>query len=171
MSELPLQLETRKKIYSQVESIPGIHIQDLRRRLGIAIGNLMYHLRYLEKHNLVSIDRQGYRYRIFPLSINDNDRRILSILREQSIRQIILVLFQQPNCNHQQIVRQLRLSPSVVTYHLKTLLQHSLVRIEKHGRMKYYSLNSREQLIKTLIVYRHSFFDKLVDNFLDTWEK
>ena len=48
-----LALETRRKLFDEIRAFPGIHFRELRRRTGLAIGSLQYHLDVLCKARLV----------------------------------------------------------------------------------------------------------------------
>lgn len=43
------EVGTRRRIYELIRDAPGIHMRELERRMGLMIGNLQYHLHYLEK--------------------------------------------------------------------------------------------------------------------------
>ncbi|WP_319506293.1 hypothetical protein [uncultured Methanolobus sp.] len=50
---MELELDTRKRIFETIQRSPGIHLRELERILDMAIGNLQYHLHYMEKKNLI----------------------------------------------------------------------------------------------------------------------
>ena len=65
MASDALELDSRRKIYEQVEKVPGIHFRELSRRLKIPTGVIEYHLRYLETHELIVSRREGRYKRYF----------------------------------------------------------------------------------------------------------
>ena len=52
-----LLLDVRKKIYLTIEKFPGLHFRELQRKNRIGVGNLDYHLNYLEKMNLIKVEK------------------------------------------------------------------------------------------------------------------
>ena len=73
---MELELETRRKIYEQINKSPGIHFRELERRLKVVVGNLQYHLQYLEKKNLIRTlnDEDYVRYFVKDKCLNENER-------------------------------------------------------------------------------------------------
>ena len=51
---MKFELETRKKTFDAIQRSPGIHLREMERNVGIAVGNLQYHLHYLEKNNFLA---------------------------------------------------------------------------------------------------------------------
>jgi predicted transcriptional regulator len=49
-----LAVRARKALYEFVRASPGYHLREIARALGLSITLADYHLRFLEKHELVS---------------------------------------------------------------------------------------------------------------------
>ena len=104
------------------------------------------------------------------IQITDEERRILEMVRQKSIRHILLYLLETNNCNHEHLVKILDIAPSTISWHLKKLIDASIVNKEVGGRKSFYSLNDPELIKKVLIKYKESFLDILVDRFIEMWE-
>lgn len=165
-----LFLNVRKKIYCFVEKYPGIHFRELQRKTKLAIGNLGYHLKYLEKLDLIKGERLLGKKLFYPAGLNDYERKILGILKQKNFRKIIIKLLNK-NQNHRYFVKYLNLSPSTVTWYLVSLDDIGILVVQKKGREKFYQLKNKQEIIKIIITYKESFLDKLVDRFVDTWEE
>jgi DNA-binding transcriptional ArsR family regulator len=61
-------------------------------------------------------------------------------------------------------------TPSTISWHLKKLIDVSIVNKEVEGRRSFYSVNNPDLIIKVLIKYKESFLDILVDRFIEMWE-
>ena len=61
------QNTTTQNILSIIEKEPGISGTELAARAGITPGTLTWHLRRLEKNDLITISRVGRCMQIFPL--------------------------------------------------------------------------------------------------------
>ncbi len=167
-----LELDTRKKIYSQVERAPGIHFRELQRRTDLAIGSLQYHLDVLQKQHLVKSRKKGKFTRFFPVygEQSEEEKVALSLFREESVRKIVLFLVQKKRATNKQLARFLGLAPSTVSFHMQKLIKAGLVEKKRRKKKTYFSLANAEQAKEIIIGYRKSFLDDLVDSFVEMWE-
>jgi predicted transcriptional regulator len=162
-----LLLDTRRRIFEIVRDNAGIHARDVQRKSMLALGNVSYHLDYLRKKGLLRADRSRKITRYYCIQFKED--RLMGLLRQKSVRDIILYVMMNEGCSHEEISRELALSPSTVTWHLSKL--KDIVREERTGRTKSYRLCAgRDRIMKLLVAYRESFLDKMVDNAVRMWE-
>ena len=165
-----LELETRKKVYTIVKKFAGCHYREIERKSQLAAGTVKYHLSYLVRNGLLT-ERKNGNVRYYPRAFKPGNKMLLGLLRQKSVRQILLFIFVHDNCNHEQIVRSGDLSPSTVSWHLKKLKEGNIISIEARGRKSFYTLLAdKEEVMNLLIAYRESFLDSLVDNVIEMWE-
>lgn len=169
---MELTLEARKRIYETIRSSPGIHLRELERILGIAVGNLQYHLHYMEKKNLISTlkDEQFVRYFVRDKELDDKDRMILSFLRKNACRHILIFLLDEPGANNKDISSVVGLSPSTVSWHLNKMVASGIVSKVVRGRESNFEVVDPGNVAELIISYKGSFFDRLIDNFIEMWE-
>ena len=117
-----LELEIRRKIYEIVTQCAGCHFREIQRAAKLSFGSVSYHLSYLRKHNLIREEKDGKNVRYFPLDISGEQKKLLTLLRQRSLRNILLFIFSNEGCSHQKIVSSVKLSPSTTTWHLKKLI-------------------------------------------------
>lgn len=166
-----LELDSRKKIYNIIKKFAGCHFREIERISKLPTGTVKYHLDYLAKHGLVSQIKEGNNLRYFPRDFNPENKKLMSLLRQKSIRQILLFVVIHNNCNHEQIVKYFELSPSTVSWHLKKLEESNIIGFIREGRKTYYNiLINKEEIIKLLITYKESFLDSLVDRVIEMWD-
>jgi len=166
-----LELESRRKIYQVVMQHAGGHMREIQRASGMSLGTVSYHLSYLGKHNLIKEEKDGNYVRYYPSTIDIRDEKLLSLLRQRSVRTILLFILTHEGCSHQEISAGVNLSPSTTTWHLKKLIDNGIVVSDKKIKGKAYSLCiSKERIMSLLITYRESFLDNLVDGLLDLME-
>jgi predicted transcriptional regulator len=166
-----LELDVRRKIYNLVQQYAGCHFREIERKSGLSTGSVKYHLDYLAKHNLIKREKEGNNLRYFPNNFKLQNTKLLGLLRQKSVRNILLYILINENCNHEQIVESVFLSPSTVSWHLKKLENNNIVRSVKEGRYKSYNiLMEKEEIIRLLIIYKESFLDTLVDRVIEMWE-
>ena len=168
--ELELELEARRRVYEFIKTNPGTHMREIQRRLDMPIGHLKFHIEYLVKHEILTEKSDRYYKRYYLTgTLGSLDKNALAILRQQYPRWIILHLLQIPKVKHKELLEKFELKPSTLSFYLKAMIEKELVTRVKAGRESIYTLNNPENIIKILITYQPSFFDKLVDRFLDTW--
>ena len=64
---------------------------------------------------------------------------------------------------------ELGLKPSALSYYLSKMRKQEVLRKEKIGKNVFYVLVKPEEVLQTLISYRESFMDRLVNSFMEGW--
>lgn len=170
--EDPLALPARKDIYAVVEQNPGLHFREIQRRLSIATGALQYHLDYLSRKHYVKTERQGKFLRYYSTRTPSlgPQQTLMSALRQESLRKIILFLLSKRFATVPRIAREVNLSQSTVLWHLKKLLDDRLVERKTHNRQSVYLIVDKKTTAEFVKNHRASFIDRLVDNFVSIWD-
>lgn len=169
--EESMALSPRDKIYSMIVKNPGLHFREIQRRVDIATGALQYHLDYLKKKHLVYEEKEGKFSRFYAHQEIKIDEKLMNLLRQDQVRQIVLFLLTKRRATIKTIVAELGTSTSTTKFHLQKLLDAEVV-IEKQQQGKaFYSIKEKEPIMELLIVYKKSFMDRLVDSFVDIWEE
>jgi predicted transcriptional regulator len=140
--------------------------------MGLTIGNLQYHLHYLEKHNLIFQLKDGeyVRYFLKERKTDEHGRNIPCVLRKSGCRHILINLLQNPGMNNKELSEAIGLSPSTISWHLNKLLDAGILKKEKEGRMSNFTVKYPELVAELLISYKESFLDSILDNFIEMWE-
>lgn len=183
-----LELETRRKIYQYILKNPGLHLRELSRRLKIPITTLRYHLRFLKKRDLINEQRGTRLIRYYGANkTSNNDKELLCLLRNKTIRQIILILYYNVVTSRVELSDMLEKKPNTISYYLKKLLDLGIIEpaevrgdvvisaegtiIERSpiGREVIYRFKNASLLWKPLISYQKSYLDDFtVKLFLDS---
>ncbi|MFH1392031.1 MAG: winged helix-turn-helix transcriptional regulator [Candidatus Diapherotrites archaeon] len=169
--EQALKLDIRKKIYNTIKRNPGLHFREIQRRVGIATGALQYHLDCLMKKNLLKTERETKFLRYYLVRQDFEETSLMALLRQDSMRKIIVFLMQRRFANNQTISKQVNLSPSTTSWHLEKLVESNVVEKNRRGRKTYFKLTDKEKLAELLVGYRRSFLDEAVNNFVEIWEE
>ncbi len=163
----PLELENRKRIFECIRNSPGIHFREIQRRTNLPIGVLEYHLNYLVDRSLLTLDKQESFSRYFPSGqVSADKQRILSALRQEIPRGIMLYLMSHPGATHGEVLTNFSISGGTLSYHIKKLVGRGVVRLEKVGRESRMTVVDPDKVADLLIVYRRTFLDRLVDDFV-----
>lgn len=166
-----LELESRRRIYQEISSSPGVHFRELERALNEGIGNLQYHLRNLQERGLVECERSGNRTCYYPAGeFSEEQRSIMKLLRHTYTRRVLVAVLAFDEPSHSKIARELGIPPSTVTLHLKKLREAKLIEVRREGRVKRYSVVGPEEVVSLYIAYKEGLLDSMVDNMLRFWE-
>ena len=97
------------------------------------------------------------------------DTKLMSLLRKETVRKILIFLLTKKRANNLTISRKLALSPSSVSWQVEKLLAQGVLEKKSRGRKIYYKIIDPEKVSQLLIAHRKSFLDELVDNFAEIW--
>ncbi len=168
--EKALELEARRDIFNIITYFPGLHFRELLRRLNIPHSSVSYHLRYLIKEGMITeVEDGGLKRYYVHGKVDHTEKMILSVLRKEIPRGIVLYLLLNPDSGYQEILDNFDLSPSQLSYYLDKLLKKNILEQVREGRNTFYSVKDEEALANVLIAYKPTFLDSVVDAFVDIW--
>lgn len=133
-----LDQPTRYKILGFVLGNPGAHFALIGQRLGLAHGQLAYHLDVLTKEGHVFARSDGFKKRFYPADtpLEVAQGFVMSDVQEK----IAEVIAANPGIGKHGLTAALGLSRQVVTYHLEKLEKATQVRRVGEGRTAQYYL-------------------------------
>jgi len=164
-----LENERRRRIYALIEASPGVHLRELQRILNMPLTTLEYHLNYMTRKKILFAETEGHHKRYYTKPLDPEDKKVLAVLRQKRMREIVLVILTNGKAKYQLLVEQLRLSHSTLSSYLKYLVSNNILVKDKIGYENLYTVRDESRVAKVLIAYKPSFLDKLVDNALDIW--
>jgi len=131
MDEEVLAVETRRNLFEFVRKNPGFHLREIARTVNLSITLADYHLRFLEKHELLSSTMDGEYKRYYPRSmpgdatarpaLTDTEKQILALLRQAIPFRILAHLMERESATHKEILDQVPVSASTLSHHLKKM--------------------------------------------------
>ena len=161
------ELETQKLIYTIIEKQPGLNISKIAELLDINVPLTLYHLRYLERHELISIIKEnGYTRCYIKGKVGVEDKKILSILRQEIPLRIVLFLLKNPLSRHKEILEHFEIGKSTLSYHLKKLVKREIIAIRTIGGDQGYAVIDKKRIVSFLIKYKPS---RVALGLKDTW--
>ena len=164
-----LENERRRKIYAKIETSPGVHLRELQRILDMPLATMEYHLDYMVRKKIVFGETDGHYKRYYTKPLDPEDKKLLSTLRQERMRQIVLMILQNSKLRYQALADYLKLPHSTLSLYLKCLVENNVLAREKVGYENFYTVRDEDRVAKVLIAYKSSFLDKLVDKALNTW--
>ena len=177
MGEEILAVKTRKDLYEFVRRNPGFHLREVARSLNLSITLVDYHLRFLEKHELIGSVMDGEYKRYFPRSLpgdaqgpralSDSEKRILAFLRQPVPFQVMAFLMEREHATHKQILENVAVSASTLSHHLKKMLASgALSRVP--GKERALCVTDPRSVARLMMLYELAGPDQ-IDTFLRVW--
>ncbi len=165
------EIDARRRIYECVVASPGLHFREIQRRLALATGSLDYHLHFLEKNGLIRKEKTGKftRYYAYTKTWEQEEKDVLTLLRQNNVRHILIFLIEKKRANAQQISYNVGISPSTLSWYLKQLTEKGIITQTKRGRFRFYRAADPAKIVKYLIMHKSSFLDGIVDSFIEAW--
>lgn len=161
-----LELKTRRDIFELVSDQPGIHLSKIAKTLEMNVSLVEYHLRFLEKNKLIkSIKEEGFK-RYFPRKEKVESKEKLSELRKEVPLKIVLVLLKEGNMTHKELLKEVDISASTLSYHLKKLEEKDILVSKRYGKNKGYKVKDRKEIIQLLVKYEPH---DILEGFADIW--
>jgi len=172
-----LAVKTRKELYDFVRKNPGFHLRELSRALDLSITLADYHLRFLERHELITSAMDGEYKRFFPRSrpgqeevraaLTDVEKRILAFLRQPVPLRVINFLMEREAATHKEILEQVPVSPSTLSHHLKKMEIAGLID-RAEPRERGYRVRDPKAVARLMTTYELATPDQ-VDTFIRVW--
>jgi predicted transcriptional regulator len=177
MEEGVLAVKTRKDLYDFVRKNPGFHLREVARALNLSITLADYHLRFLEKHELVTSAMDGEYKRFFPLSmpggaeerpaLTDAEKQILAFLRQPVPLRILAFLMEREAATHKEILEHTPVSASTLSHHLKKMEAAGLLG-RAEPRERGYRVAAAKAVARIMATYELATPDQ-IDTFIQVW--
>ena len=130
---------TQGRILDYISRHPGVHLRQICRELGLAMGDVQYHVHRMEKDGRVNSTRRGFYRFFYPSALfGERQRDILSVLTLDTPRELLLHLLAEPGSGQEALVRAAGVSQPTVSWHLKRLVEMGIVQREQVGRTSVY---------------------------------
>ncbi len=131
------------------------------------MGVTQYHLYTLERERKI-ISRRGGLYKRFYLSLvfGEHQQEILDVLSQETERDLLLYLIQNPGSGQKELSEFARMSPGTVNWHMKRLVGSKLVLVRHEAQfVKYEVIGDPTEIINLVRRYHPSSWQKWVDRF------
>ncbi len=147
---------TQRSILEFISSHPGAHHRDICRGLALAMGDVQYHVRRLERDARIISARRGLYKFFYPANIfGERQREVLSVLSLDRPRELLLNIIEQPESSQEALARATGVSQPTVSWHLKRLTDLKIVNRRQEGRSVTYSVIGGGSEIATFIRAYH----------------
>lgn len=150
-----------------IEHNPGIQFREIMRSSGLKNGVLSYYLGKLEKKGIIKVIRGPRQTRFYPPQITEDESIVIKALRKQTPRDLLLALIKEDGLEFNQLVQEVKKSPSTVSLYLSQIVEDGLVEIRLVALKKRYHIKARDLIDKLIEDYRPSLLEKPTSGFED----
>lgn len=123
--------ETRTRIQECVYLNPGVHFNEISRKLDIATGQTQYHLRKLIRGERLEKESIAGRTHYYPPTYSEWERGAIALLRRETTREIVLYLLRNNRATPAELTDRLDLARSTIEWHLSRLIDREIVTKEQ----------------------------------------
>jgi predicted transcriptional regulator len=149
-------------IYGIIQQFPGLYFREITRAASLSVGVADHHLWRLRKDAAVVAECIWGKKRYFTAQLPAFERRIIGLLREETVRGIVSAL-RAGAASHSELGRATGISNSTVAWYLGRLRREGMIT----GR---YTLTDPALVDETLSRYRETFSDRLLNSFIAMWQ-
>ena len=159
----------RTQILTFITEHPGAHLRKIRRELNLAMGVIQYHLYALEKERKIISRRRGFYKKFYPtLVFGDRELEIMDVLGQETERDLLLFLMQNPNASQKELSGYARVSPSSINWHMQRLSKARLIETAREGaNVKYLVKVNRVEILTLLKNYHPAIWERWADRLAD----
>jgi predicted transcriptional regulator len=168
LKDIILENSRRKEIYDFIKKNPGFHFRELQRRLKIPLSSFEHHIDFMIRHQIISKEKDGGFTRFFAQEMSQEEKRLLSTLRNRRVQEIVLLLLTKNEIKYQDLKNQLNVHSSSLSYYLKHLVDKNIIQRQKIGYENVYSIVDR-RVAKVLAIHKPKLIDKLTDKVMHTF--
>ena len=166
-----VQIEDSKRvrILQFIKANPGTHLRKIKRELNLAMGVIQYHLYRLERERSIVSARHGlYKHYYADQGPRIEERAIVNVLFQETERDLILYLLENPRASQKELSRFARISPSSTNWHMKRLSQAGFVEARREGGFVFYTVKGDPAMILSLLrSYHPRIWDKWAERLAD----
>jgi predicted transcriptional regulator len=154
-----------------ISLVPGIHLRELQRILGISFNSTRYHVDYLSHAGEIERVDQGGFSRLYPCGINEQHRTLFAALRNKTKRMILSTLARGTGLTNRQLADITGLSKSTISEHLKSLKEDEVVQTELSTHLGVvYVLRNPQEVSKLLVASEETMLRKATQRFVELWD-
>lgn len=158
-------MPTKDQVFGYIKNHPGSHLREIKRGVNVSMGVIQYHLYSLERERKIISKRKGLYKRFYPnLVFGEHQREILDVLSQETERDLLLYLIQNPDATQKKISEYSKISPGTINWHMKRLAQSGLVATRREGQFVKYTVEAdSNEVLKLLQNYHPSIWEIWAD--------
>ena len=154
----------RTRILEFIHAHPGSHLREIKRELNLGMGVIQYHLYGLEREQKIISRRRGLHKRFYTTQIfGDRQLEILDTLSQETDRDILLFLIQNPDATQKELSQYVRISAASINWHMRKLSDTGLVEAKRDRMNIQYLVRDRAEILALLRSYHPAVWERWAD--------
>ena len=154
-------------ILRTIEKNPGIRFREIMEELGLKNGVLSHHLDKLEKQSVLRVERTPRVARFYPLSVQDEEMKVIKRLRQETPRRILRLLLDLDDVNFSEMFLRIKRSPGTTSLYVTELVDDGIIKDRFENGKRFFSLPDRNTVNKLISKYHPDLMDKTTENYSD----
>lgn len=152
---------TQRRILEYINLHPGVYLREICRSLGLAMGDVQYHVQRLERDGRITSARRGlYRF-FYPADLfGERQRDVLSILSLERPRELLLNLIEHPGATQEALAVAAKVSQPTVSWHLKRLVDLGIVERKQDGRTVSYRVTGGTEIARLIRTFHPTVWER-----------
>ena len=126
---------TRQRLLTTIYTEPGSNFTLLKEKLGLHNGTLAHHLNILETNQMIASHKSGRQRLFFPYGSSNHSNIRNSLITNSTQKDIIQMVKENPGITQSMISQKLGMSRQKVNYHVNSLSNNSILKVERQGRI------------------------------------
>lgn len=157
------------QIISIIEKNPGIKFREIMRETGLKNGVLSYHAKKLEESGSIKIKRSTGETRFYPLCVTEQESILIKNLRQDTPRQIVLLLIDDHDLTFNEIASKIHKSQSTVSVFLNRLVNDNIVEVKMQEYRRVYRLENSDMAREIIQKYNPVLLERTAYNLAETF--
>ena len=155
----------RIRIFEFIRTHPGSHLREIKRELNLAMGVVQYHLYGLEREQKIISRRRGLHKRFYTTQIfGDRQLEILDTLSQETDRDILLFLIQNPDATQKELSEYLKISAASINWHMRRLSDTGIVEVKRDRvNVRYLVRDDQAEILALLRSYHPAVWERWAD--------
>ena len=154
-------------ILKTIEKNPGIRFREIMEELGLKNGVLSHHLDKLEKQSVLRVERTPRVARFYPLSVQDEEMKVIKRLRQETPRRILRLLLDVDEVNFSEMFLKIKRSPGTTSLYVTELVDDGIIKDKFENGKRFFSLPEKYTVSKLISKYHPDLMDKTIENYAD----
>ena len=160
----------RTRIRSLIFALPGVHMRQVQRILGLSFSSVRYNVDTLKKSGEIQDWRQSGRSSLFFPEVAETDRIVYSHLRNRSSRKILRAFAKKNKLTNSELAK--------ITGYAKSTLSESVHRLLDAGLLTRsfsldgvaYQLRDPKRVVPLIRAADHTVLGEATDRFIQLWD-
>jgi predicted transcriptional regulator len=169
--DLEIENGNRTRIKLLVSVLPGVHLRELQRVLGLSFNTTRYHVEKLANAGEIVRKEEGGFSRLYPPGVGTEERVLFTLVRGETDRKILARLADSPGLSYKQVCELTGLAKSTASEHLARLVGLGVVKTSVHiDRGIVYELRDLARIRGLIRNQDPTLLQTATGRFIDLWD-